>query len=275
MRPLCDLVPSSPVPSARHHSCKISRILALRKLAFSLLSLLPHLYVYAQSKPHDDLLVRYVDEHYEKCVEKAERYVYKKDPHRDPLPYLDASICYFEMSKIPKYQEMDGYDHADREVLKWAAKYRRKDKNLDFFANYEDYWSALNTVAQEIGMNYLDEKTYSKAKSQFQRITRYYPENPGAWAMLALAQRKMRATRDASESTAKFHEVLKAVPDVDRLPPDQRKLLREGLVRTADDLEQSGNLDGARAIIGLGEAHFMKNPEFKALNHELEGSAGR
>ena len=250
-------------------------MITFKKLAFSLLFLLPHLHATAQSKPYDDLLVLYVDENYEKCVYKAERYVDKKDSHRDPLPYLYASMCYFEMSKIPKYQEMDEYERAGRDALKWAAKYRRKDKNMEFFANYEDYWSELNTVAQEIGMNYLDEKAYSKAKSQFQRMTRYNPENPGAWAMLALTQKKMKAARDAKESTEKFHKALKAVPDVEHLPLDQSKLLREGLVRTAEDFEQRGDLDAARTTIDLGEAYFMENPEFKALYRELEGSAGK
>ena len=130
-------------------------------------------------------------------------------------------------------------------------------------------------MAQEIGMNLLDEKAYSKAKSQFQRMTRYDPENPGAWALLALSQKKMKAVRDAKESTEKFHEALKAVSDVDHLPLDQRKLLREGLVRTAEDYEKSGELDAARTTMDLGEAYFMENPEFNSLYRELEGSADK
>ena len=248
-------------------------MMTFKKLAFSLLFLLPHLHAAAQSKPYDDLLVLYVDENYEKCVYKAERYVDRSDSHRDPLPYLYASMCNFEMSKIPKYQAMDEFKHADRDALKWAAKFRRKDKNLEFFPSYEDYWSELNTVAQEIGMNLLDEKAYSKAKSQFQRMTRYNPENPGAWALLALSQKKMKAARDAKESTEKFHEALKAVPAVEHLPLDQRKLLREGLVRTAEDYEKKGEFDAARTTMDLGEAYFMENPEFKSLYRELEGSA--
>lgn len=248
-------------------------MITIKKLAFCLPFLFTQLHVVAQSKPYDDLLVLYVDEHYEKCVDKAERYVDKKDSHRDPLPYLYASMCYFEMSKIPKYQEMDEYKRAGRDALKWAAKYRRKDKNMEFFANYEDYWSELNTVAQEIGMNYLDEKSFSKAKSQFQRMTRYNPENPGAWAMLALTQKKMKAKRDAKESTEKFHEALKAVPDVEHLPLDQRKLLQQSLVRTAEDQEKRGDRGAARATMDLGKQYFMEDPEFKSFYRELEGSA--
>ena len=98
-------------------------MISIKKLGFLLVLLIPHFQVFAQEKPYDDLLVMYVDEDYEKCVQKAERYVDRKDSHRDALPYLFASMCYFEMSKIPKYQEMDDLKHADRDALKWASKY--------------------------------------------------------------------------------------------------------------------------------------------------------
>lgn len=242
----------------------------IMKFAFSLLFLLPQLQAHAQSKPYDDLLILYVDEDYEKCIQRAERHTEHKDSRRDPLPYLYASMCYFEISKIPKYQEMEEYRRADRDALKWAAKYRRKDKNLEFFANYEDYWRELNTVAQEVGLNHFDAKEYSKARSQFQRITRYNPENPGAWQMLALAQSAMKATRDAAESKQQFQEALDNVPNIAQLPQDQRVLLREGLIRSAEHLLTLGKLDSARTTVEIGSPHFLENPEFRALYEEVE-----
>lgn len=250
-------------------------MITLKKLSFCLLLLFPNLHAIAQEKPYDDLLILYVDEDYEQCVSKAERYVDRDATHRDALPYLYASMCYFEMSRISKYQEMDEYKHADREALKWAAKYRRKDKDLVYFANFEDYWSRLNTVAQEVGFNYLDEKAYSKAKSQFQRMTRYNPENAGAWQMLALAQSRMNSKRDAAESLKEFRKTLDAIPDVAHLPKDQRELLREGLIRNAEQLESTGRLDSARTTMDLGKAHFLENAEYKALYEELLGSASK
>ncbi|MBK7287979.1 MAG: hypothetical protein IPI95_13255, partial [Flavobacteriales bacterium] len=66
---------------------------------------------------------------------------------RDPLLYLYMSMCLFEMSKILKYQEMDDYKKADRDVVKWAENTARRTRNKEFFNNYEDYWSELNTMA--------------------------------------------------------------------------------------------------------------------------------
>lgn len=240
----------------------------LRKLALALLLFTPFVKVSAQQQ-YDDLLILYVDEHYEKCVDRAERYTKRKATRRDPLPYLYASMCYFEMSRISKYQEMDEYKRADREALKWAGKFRRKDKHLEFFPNYQDYWTDLNTMAQEVGLNFMDEKAYSKARLQFKRMVRYNPENPGAWKMLALAQEGMRSKREAQESSEKFEEVLAEIPDIGRLPVDQRKLLRAALIYSAEELIEEGRLDSAREVIGIGEGHFMDNPEFKAIHDEV------
>jgi len=250
-------------------------MMTLKKLSFCALFFLAHPGAFAQEKPYDDLLILYVDEQYEKCLSKADHYVNKDDTHKDALPYLYESMCYFEMSKIPKYQEMEEYKHADRDALKWASKYRRKDKDNVYFDKYEDYWTDLNTMAQEEGLNYLDSKDYSKARLQFMRITRYDPENAGAWELLALSQSKMRLARDAAESTKEFEKAYAAIPDVSQLSIDQKQLLRQGLIRTAEHLQTAGDLDSARATMNMGKADFMKNPEFKGLYEELEGSASK
>lgn len=235
------------------------------------LLLLPSVHARAQA-PYDDLLVLYVDEDYEKCLHKADRYVERDATHKDPLPYLYESMCYYEMSKIPKYQEMDEYRHAGRDALKWAVKYRRKDKDLIYFADHEDYWSDLNAMAQEEGLNELDDQAYGKARLQFTLMTRYDPANPGPWALLALAQAKLHLMREAAASMERFDKAFAAVTDVDHLPPDQRTLLREGLMRNARFQEGTGQLDRARTTIDLGKAHFMKNAEFRSLYDELSGS---
>lgn len=130
-------------------------------------------------------------------------------------------------------------------------------------------------MTQEVGLNYLDEQNYSKARLQFMRMTRYDPENAGAWQLLALCQSKMRLARDAAESMKEFEKAYAAIPDVAQLPIDQKRLLREGLIRSAEYLEHIGELDSARATMDMGKTHFMKNPEFKGLYDELEGSASK
>ncbi|MCB0764580.1 MAG: tetratricopeptide repeat protein [Flavobacteriales bacterium] len=225
--------------------------------------------LHAQKHVYDDLLILYVDEEYEKCLWKADRYIEKDDTRRDPLPYLYMSMCSHEMSKLEKYTLDPEYRKVGRDALKYAEKFRKKDKNLEFFNNYEDYWAELNTVAMDIGLALLDQGEYSKAKRQFDHMAGYYPENPGAWQMLALCQLKMKLARDAKESMMEFNKAYAAVPDIDRLPKDQKRLLREGLIRYSEYLDSKGMVDSARTTIALGAEHFDENAEFRSLREQL------
>ena len=221
--------------------------------------------VRAQDKQYDDLLVKYVDEKYEDCLVRAERYTENDKTKKDPLPYLYMSMCLYEMSKIPKYQEMPDYKKADRDALKWAEKYRKKDKNLEFFNNYEDFWSELNTMAQETGMNFYESgpKEMSKAKRYFDSMTRYYPENPGPWLMLALTQYNTNLVKDGDENIAKYKEALEAAGGINRLPQDQKKLMKGALIHYSEYLDEKGDKSGARAALESGKDAFMDDPEFK------------
>lgn len=220
----------------------------------------------AQTKPYDDLLVKYVDEKYEDCVYKAERYTENDKTKKDALPYLYVSMCLYEMSKIPKYQGMADYKHADRDALKWAEKYRKKDKDLEFFHNYDDFWSSLNTMAQESGMNLYEAgaKDIPKAKRYFESMTRYYPENPGAWLMLALTQYTTNQAKEGDASMAKYKAALEAAGGIGNLPEDQKKLMKSALIHDAEYLDGKGDKSGAKAAMETGKEFFMDDAEFKA-----------
>ena len=121
----------------------------------------------AQKGVYEDLLVLYVDEKYDKCLGKSESYTLKESTRKDALPYLYMSMCFFEMSKLEKYDE--DYPKAFRSSLKYAVKYRKKDKESEYFSDYDDYWSELNFTTMEVAENYFDEGNYSKAKSRRNR----------------------------------------------------------------------------------------------------------
>ena len=175
------------------------------------------------------------------------------------------SMCLYEMSKIPKYQEMDDYKKADRDALKWAEKYRKKDKEKEFFDNYADYWGELNTMAQELGMNDYESgaKGMSKAKRTFESMTKYYPENPGPWLMLALTNYGSNQQKEGDDALKTFHTTLDAAGDIGSLPEDQKKLLMDALVHYAEYLDGKGDKSGAKAALEIGKKDFMDVPEFK------------
>jgi hypothetical protein len=239
----------------------------MKKILLTALLGLYLLNVQAQ-KTYQDLLVLYVDEKYEKCIAKAEGYVNNDNTKRDPLPYLYISMCYHEMAKVEKYQ--GDYPKAAREALKWAEKYRRKDKDLEFFHNYEDFWMALNTSAMEEGENQMDDpKGLSRARQAWTSMTKYYPENPGPWLMLAITQYKSNLAKEADLNVKEFDKALAAAGDINRLPADQRKCLKNALIRYADYLVGKGMRDQARRYLALGKDYFMAEADFKGVYNSL------
>lgn len=218
---------------------------------------------------YDDLLIMYVDGEYEKCLKKAEKYTDREKTRRDPLPYLYMSMCYFEISKMDSYTSQREWRRSDRNALRYAKRFRKKDKNLQYFPEYEDYWEELNTMAMETGMMYLELGDDSKARRRFDAMVDYYPENPGAWQMLALVQQRMNLRRDAAESMERFNEAYAALGNIEELPDDQQRLLRTALVLYAEHMDSKGMRDSAQIVLELGEEAFLENAEFKSLHDEL------
>ncbi|MBX2973500.1 MAG: hypothetical protein KF797_10385 [Flavobacteriales bacterium] len=227
-------------------------------------ALLASVSVQAQKHVYEDLLVMYVDEKYEKCMEKALNYTENDATKKDALPFLYVSMCNYEMSKIEKYAK--DYPKAANDALKWAGKYRKKDKDKEFFNNYEDYWASLNTMAGETGENLIeDPKGLSKAKANFSAMTVYYPENPGPWLMLAIVQYKSNLPKEGDLSVAAFDKAIAAAGDIKTLPKDQQKLLKNALIRYADHLVDKGDRSKARKYAEIGKDAFMEEPDFKGL----------
>lgn len=240
----------------------------MKRILLLPLSVLIALVATAQKHVYEDLLKFYVDEEYEKCLWKAQGYTENDDTKKDPMPYLYMSMCLYEMSKIEKYTAMEEYKKADRDAMKYAEKYRKKDKNREFFDNYGDYWEDLNTMAMEKGENLYDDAEYGKAKQVFDGMVGYYPENAGAWMYLALCQYKTNLVKEGDLSMKEFVKARSAQGEIGYLPVDQQRLLSNALVRYSDHMNTKGMRDSARATLAIGAEFFMKDAEFKAAYEE-------
>jgi len=124
-------------------------------------------------------------------------------------------------------------------------------------------------VAMEAAINLYEAGDHMKARRIFDRMVAYMPENPGAWRMRALCQEKARQQREAQESRQGYDAAMKGIADLDRLPKDQRNLLRYALVIEAEQLIDAGAPDKAREVLSIGEGSFMSDAEFRAIHKEL------
>ena len=96
-------------------------------------------------------------------------------------------------------------------------------------------------------------------------MTGYYPENPGPWLMLAMSQYKSNLIKEGDLSVKEFDKVLAAAGDIATLPADQKKCLKNALIRYADYLVSKGQRDRAKQYAALGKDVFMEEADFKGL----------
>ncbi len=234
----------------------------MRSITLSILGLF-FLAAQAQKQPYEDLLVKYVDEKYEDCLAKADAYTQKEDTKKDPLPYLYMSMSLYEMSKIEKYTAMEEYKKANRDAVKYAEKYRKKDKNKEFFDNYADFWSELNTMAQDAGLSSYEDGQYSKAKQWFDGMVGYYPENPGSHLMLGLSLIKSNMLKEGETEIAKYQPALDGIGGIGMLPDDQKKLMKSALLHYATYLDSKGNRSKAKEVLDGAKEFYRDDAEFK------------
>ena len=112
---------------------------------FSLLALMLFAqFAKAQETEFKDLLSLFVDQKYEKVLNKAENYTVNEETKKHPLPYLYISMSLYEMSKIEKYAQMEEYKNAFKDAMKYTSKYAAKDKENDskssIATNFHDFF---------------------------------------------------------------------------------------------------------------------------------------
>jgi len=218
----------------------------------------------AQEKEYEDLWVLYIDEDYEKLVNKATSLTENDKTRKEAMPYLFVSMGNYEMSKDEKYAE--DYPKAFKDACKYASRWRKKDKEDTYVYDNKDYISELREGAMGEAEGYLEDGSYSKAKSYYKYMTEFGPEDPGSWLVYALVQKKLNDFGGNAESMAAFEELMGNVSKLDKV---SMRLLKYALIRYSEDLYRDGKKSDAKALISKGKDHFADDNEFKIVFEDL------
>src|SRR5690606_36778576 len=113
-------------------------------LQFSLftITLITSVQLLAQDKKIEDLNFLYVDEKYDKLVDKSQKLMDDATYRKHPMPYLYAAMGLYEISKLPEKYSVVERDSAYPKPLKAAEKYfykyvKAEAKALKYFDDYE------------------------------------------------------------------------------------------------------------------------------------------
>lgn len=218
---------------------------------------------------YEDLLNLYIDEKYEKLASKAYSYTQNDNHKRNPIPYIYCSMGYYEMSKDIEYKE--AYPRAQQSALKYAAKFRKKDKNLEYFDDHLDYLSELRETVIEDAENMLDsEKTIKKSHKIYKYLTQIDPNDGSAWLMRAYCEVKLRMVTEADKSFKAAMPAIDNIKKLDDLEQEQQYLLKYGVILYTDYLIEQGMKDSAKITIDLTYKLFENDEEYKEKFDEVK-----
>jgi hypothetical protein len=237
----------------------------------------------AQYTEYTDLLVYYVDEEYEKCLKKADKYMNKDESKYDPLPYLYTSMCYYEMSRDNKYSE--DYPKAYRNALSYLTKYRRKDKTFAYKEDAQSYIEKIKLVlAEEIDNYQLDgsEKADKKITGLLKKLIRIDPDDAGVELMLGVYYAKTKNRSESKKYIACGKEAVKAIGDsipFGDLTKTQQLYFKESLI-SFYEMKSVRFPEEAEKVFMMGELYFTEEREdcyienkddFLKIYKEVEG----
>jgi tetratricopeptide (TPR) repeat protein len=227
-------------------------ILSFQKTSFS-----------QSEKDMDKMLYYYVDEEYEKLLKMSIGYTENEDTRRNPVPYIYVSKAYYEMSKIEEFDEE--YPRAYRDAVKYAAKYRKKDKTGEFLEDNAEYIDGLKIQTFELADNYYQIGQYTKAKRYNKYLTGMDPEDWGSWFLRGVTEMRLNMRTDSGESIKTAMDGLSSLDkeQVENYLPGQYMLLKKGIIIYSEYMKELGKMSESKEVINLGYLYFENDNEYK------------
>lgn len=160
----------------------------------------------AQDDEYKDILFLIIDGEYEKALKQAERISSRDKTRREPVPYIYASMAYYEMSKREEFQK--DYPRAFREAIKAAYKARRYDKENEHFPKHTAYINELKAEIMREAIFLYQSDEWRKSTTFAKYVTRIDPDDVSALLLTGIAEVK---SRNVHQSIATFENAQKAL----------------------------------------------------------------
>jgi hypothetical protein len=195
-----------------------------------------------------------------KALTMTEDDKYKKDPE----PFLYLSMAFFKISQSDDAKLKTEYPKALADAVKYATKFRSKDKDGVWYNDNKDYFDELKKTAIAEALPFVDDdKKRRNAITSFKNLSKAVPEDYNILfykgVLETMARNEAEADRniiDAMSGLAKSYADPKYKPS-----KASAHLLEDGMTRWADILIQKSFADSARKTLDVWGTQFFPNSE--------------
>lgn len=196
----------------------------------------------------------------DKAIGMTEDDKYKKDPE----PYIYASMAFYKISQSDDASLLAAYPKALFEAIKYATRFRSKDKDGTWFKDNKDYFEELKKAAiAEAAPNVDDEKKRRSAVTTYKNLVKAMPDDYNLLFYKGLLETLTRNEGEAERNIKDAMNGLAAAYADPKYKPSKvsAPLLEDGMIRFADALIAKSYVDSARKTLDVWGVKFFPNSE--------------
>lgn len=238
----------------------------IRMFKFVLLTLAIVLHSFAakaqEEDPYKDILFMIIDGDYEKAASKAEKITEKDKTHREPVPYIYASMANFEMSKDDKYDE--DHPRAFRDAIKYAYKAARYDKDNEYLPQHAPYINKLKAAIMREARFEFEQESWRKTITNAKYVTRIDPTDLSAILLKGVAEERGRNSYQAKATFEQADTTLKHFSASD-IAIDAKPAYLYSILKFAELMKEQGTKNRAQPYLDAVADVYAEDPEFKTV----------
>lgn len=242
----------------------------MNKIAFIFFVTISH-YSFCQVKGgnHQKLFDMYAMGKFEDCAFKAENMTMNEKYKKDPEPLLYLSMCLLKISKMDSTQLDEHYKEPLKESLKYAKKFRAKDKDASMYNNNREFFDSLKLAAIDQAGNLYNQNQYGKAAAYLAMINAFDEKDDnvrfakGVYDMLG---------KNIAEGAKTINEAMNFLANPEKISnPVSEPLLAHSMIVYADFLNKNKMEDSAKKTISFAKEFFPENTEVKTQYNLMHG----
>lgn len=245
-------------------------------LLLSIFLVLPKMHGTAQivDSEFQKLFDLYAMEDYEKCLVKAESYTRKDKYSREAEPYLYMALCLYHAHVSPEKFDKE-YPDALKEALKYAYKFRKKDKQGELYDANKFLLDKIREEALNQAKFYFNDGDYRKASSEFSRILKVMPDDINIIFVTGVSLIEAKNLGEGQKYVNQAIDSLEVFEKEKRFVKDEvtNLMLIKSFISYTNYLDLSNKLDDALEIITLARKLLPHDERIKAQYAKLYAKA--
>jgi hypothetical protein len=222
---------------------------------------------FSQEKEYEKLHLMYVDGKYEKLFYQSVKLTEKESTRKEPLPYLYTSMALFHISENPD-RNMEEFKNAFKEAVKYAAKFRKVDKENEYLKFEPEYFKKLKKVLNVETKNYFvdlnNESTLRKGSSYIKNYFKIDGNNTGLQYLLSVIYEASNNRSNIPKTIEKINEI-EEVYQFEIYTDEDINILIYGLTTYAKFQKDNGDISEGKRVLDYYVQYLNQHEEFSTF----------